>query len=412
MKKRMLPILLTGTMMAAVPTVVSAEDNVTIRWFQGLVEYSEQINKLADAYEDEHPNVTIEVEVIGDDYTDLLKAKAASGDMPDIFMTGGFNEIKSYQEYIADISDQPFVENISDAALSAVSLDDKVVGFPVQMSGYGVVYNKAIFDEYNLEIPTTVSELKSVCETLKENGVTPFTNQFRDDWLLGQLFNYGFANMDDTKGFIEKLDSGEAKMADSEEIQDLMNVLDLMLEYGQEKPLDASLNEAESMFALGESAMMFEGIWTYDTIKQISPDIEVGLFALPITDNAEDTVMATNVNGVLHVSSSSENQDVAEDILNWMVTSDAGRDILLNDCQIIPAFKEMDFEGSNTLSSDVLTYITDGKTGIWSWNLWPDGYYNESGKKLQEYISGGNGDAQATLTAMDELWTKMAAARQ
>ena len=166
------------------------------------------------------------------------------------------------------------------------------------------------------------------------------------------------------------------------------------------------------MFALGESAMMFEGIWTYDTIKQISPDIEVGLFALPITDNAEDTVMATNVNGVLHVSSSSENQDVAEDILNWMVTSDAGRDILLNDCQIIPAFKEMNFEGSNTLSNDVLTYINDGKTGIWSWNLWPDGYYNESGKKLQEYISGGNGDAQATLTAMDELWTKMAAARQ
>lgn len=386
-------------------------EEVSLRWFQGLVEYADQVKEMAKAYEEEHPNVHIEVEVIGDDYTNLLKAKASSDDMPDIFMTGGFNEMESYKEYMMELSGQPYAENIVDAAKGAVTLDGKVYGFPFQMSGYGVVYNKAIFEENDIDIPETVPELEEVCKTLQEKGITPFSNQFKDDWLLGQLFNYGFANMDDTTGYIDQMYAGEAKMSDSEELQEVMQVLDLMLEYGQDKPLDASLNEAESMFALGESAMMFEGIWTYDALSSITPDMELGLFALPITDDAADTVMATNVNGVLHVPSSSEHQDVANDVLNWMVTSDAGKEILLKKCQVIPAMKGMEFEGENPLSEDVLTYINDNKTGIWSWNLWPNGFYNESGKILQEYISEGNGDKDSKLSKMDDTWTKMAEAR-
>ena len=72
----------------------------------------------------------------------------------------------------------------------------------------------------------------------------------------------------------------------------------------------------------------------------------------------------------------------------------------------------MEFEGSNPLSEDASKYIEDGNTGIWSWPLWPDGYYNESGKKLQEYVSSGNGDIQGTLESLDALWTKMATAKQ
>ena len=34
-------------------------------------------------------------------------------------------------------------------------------------------YNKAIFDKYGLEVPTTYDEYVQVCDTLKENGVTP-----------------------------------------------------------------------------------------------------------------------------------------------------------------------------------------------------------------------------------------------
>ncbi len=108
------------------------------------------------------------------------------------------------------------------------------------------------------------------------------------------------------------------------------------------------------------------------------------------------------------MSNTSEHPDVAKDVLNWIVTSDAGRDFLLKECRVIPAMKDMEFEGSNPLSKDVAQYIADNQTGLWSWPLWPDGFYNESGKKLQEYISDGSGNVDGTLQSLDDLWGKLA----
>lgn len=421
MKKRLVSLLLTGIMVMSLAVGCSGgksggsgdskdngEEEVTLRWMQFQVEYAEQVKNMAKAYEEEHPNVKIEVEVIGDDYYDILKTKASSGDMPDVFMTAGYNEINTYKEYITDLSDQDFDDNIADGAKECESLDGKVVGLPVQMSGNGIVYNKKIFDEYDIEIPTTVSELEEVCKVLKSHDIVPFTNQFKDDWLLGQFFNYAFANTENTTEYIDSLKNGDTTIVETEEMKDIMKVLDLMLEYGQDKPLDASWNEAAAMFAQGKQAMMFEGIWAYDTISQIAPDMEVGLFALPITDDAADTKMAADVNGTWHVSNTSEHPEVAKDVLNWIVTSDAGKDFLLKECQVIPAMKGMEFEGSNPLSKDVAQYIADNNTGLWSWPLWPDGFYNESGKKLQEYISDGSGNVDAALQSLDDLWGKLA----
>lgn len=283
-------------------TAATSDEEVTIRWMQFQVEYTNQVKQMAKAYQDEHPNVTIEVEVIGDDYYDVLKTKASSGDMPDVFMTAGYNEIVTYRDYVTDLSDQPFVSNIADGAVECVSLDGAVVGLPVQMSGNGIVYNKKIFEENNLEVPTTLGELEQVCETLQANGITPFANQFKDDWLLGQFINYGFAGGEEgAVEFIDGLNGGSVKIADSQKMKDIMNVLDLMLKYGQDKPLDAGWNEAAATFALGEQAMIFEGIWAYDTIAEIAPDMEVGLFALPTTDNAAETKLAADVNGVWQI---------------------------------------------------------------------------------------------------------------
>lgn len=386
----------------------TADEDVTIRWMQFQVEYTNQVKQMAKSYEAEHPNVKIEVEVIGDDYYDVLKTKASSGDMPDVFMTAGYNEIVTYKDYVTDLSDQAFVSQIAEGAKECVSLDDKVVGLPVQMSGNGIVYNKKIFEENGIQVPTTLTELEQVCETLQSKGITPFANQFKDDWLLGQLVNYGFAGGEDTPAFLSSLTDGTAKIAETEKMNDIMNVMDVMLKYGQDKPLDAGWNEAAATFALGEQAMIFEGIWAYDTIAEIAPDMEVGMFALPMTDNAADTKLAADVNGVWHVSATSAHPEVAKDILNWIVSSDAGKDFLLNQCQVIPAMNGMEFQGTNPLSKDVSAYIKEGNTIIWSWPLWPDGYYNESGKKLQDYVSGGTGDHGAALQSLDDLWQNLA----
>lgn len=97
MKKRVISTLMVGVMTVAalvggsgkaVFAKGSDDEKVTLRWLQNQVEYTDQVKNMAKAYEKEHPNVSIEVEVIDDDYYDILKTKASSGDMPDVFMTG------------------------------------------------------------------------------------------------------------------------------------------------------------------------------------------------------------------------------------------------------------------------------------------------------------------------------------
>lgn len=384
----------------------SASNKVTIKWFQFQIENATQVKNLAKKYMAEHPNVNIEVDVMGDGYFDVLKSRAASGDMPDIFMTKGYSYLDTYQDYITDLSSQPFVSQVVDAAKPCISLGGKVLGLPVQMGGWGIVYNKKIFKNNNIQVPQTFSELKKVCETLKAKNITPFIDQYKDAWVLGHLTGAGYGRVGNATDFIKKLNDGSAKLKDTKEMQDDMNFLDLTVQYGQANPLSADLNAACTMMAQGKGAMMPEGDWVYSTISQINPKAELGMFGVPTTEDASQTRIASDVNGTLHVCSKSspEKQAEAEKILNWIVTSDAGKDFVTKQCKFIPAYKGLNSD-INSIGKDIDKSIQSSKTSIWGWLDAPDGYENDSGTVLQEYVNKKLSKDQA-LQKLDDTWAK------
>ena len=60
-----------------------------------------------------------------------------------------------------------------------------------------VIYNKEIFAEHGIEVPTTWDELIAACETLKAAGVTPFYATFKEPWTIGQgWFDYRRRQLD------------------------------------------------------------------------------------------------------------------------------------------------------------------------------------------------------------------------
>ena len=156
--------------------LVFPEGSTTIKWSQFQVEVAEQVKAMAKRYSDEHPGVTIDASVLGDPYWDQLKVRAASLDMPDIFMTDGYTRIASYRNYILNLDGDKLTNSIVDGAKSAISLDGKVVGLPVQMSAWGVIYNKALFAKAGVAVPATYNELVAACAALKAKGITPFVN--------------------------------------------------------------------------------------------------------------------------------------------------------------------------------------------------------------------------------------------
>lgn len=385
-------------------TTSKNDEKVKISWFQFQIEVAEQVKALAKAYEEEHPNVEIDVEVIGDGYFDILRARIASGETPDIFMTKGYNYLDLYGEYIEDLSSQPFADNIVASAKPCITKDDNIYGLPVQMSGWGVIYNKEIFEKLGLKIPTTKSELIEVCDTLEKNGITPFVNQFKDTWLLGQFIGTGVGSFDNPQKFIGDMLKDEVTFNDSPEMIRNIEFLDLVLEHGQDASLEGDWNYACTAMGLEEAAMILEGIWVYDTIASINPDIELGMFPVPYTDQSEDSKIYSDVNGVWNVYNGSENKEVALDILNWITSSKAGQQFVL-DCSFIPAYEGFD-ANINSVGQDIMKYNSEGKSNIWGWLLYPSGFETESGSIYQEYIVNDYSHEQ-TLDSLTSKWLEL-----
>lgn len=389
--------------MTAVMNVAADEEPVTFQFVQAQPEYQTAAQKLIDAYMAENPHVTIELVTT----LDTLKTDLQAGNVPEIFYTEGYSNLDSYGDYIEDLSDQPWVENIVEAALPSVTKDGKIYGFPTTFAGEGIVYNKKMFAENGWEIPKTLSELRTLCETIQAAGITPFVNEFADDWLIGQLMSAGgYTHIEDAQQFTDDLYAGNVTFAENEWMQGLFGIIDLMMEYGLPDPLSYSWNETCAAFATGEAAMAFEGDWIWSTVEPIDPTIECGMFGVPVSENPEDAKLIVDTNMVLHVGKGSKQPEAAKEFLNWMVSSETAKDILLHDYQFVPCFEGWEFDGTNQLAMSTAESIANGDSSPWWWQRWPDNFRASAGKEIQNYVSG-DATAEEVLAAIDALWDNM-----
>ena len=89
-----------------------------------------------------------------------------------------------------------------------------------------MLYNKTVFEENNLEIPTTSAEFDEVCTVLKEKGISPLLLP-SDTWVPQIWMSSGWAqalgSMEATKEFAEKIQSNQAKLTDYPELAEVID---------------------------------------------------------------------------------------------------------------------------------------------------------------------------------------------
>ena len=114
-----------------------AKKGVSVKMFQLKVEIKDAIDSYAADYT-AATGIPVSVETLGGggDYGGTLKAKAQSGNMPDIFQIEGQGGYDIWKDYIADLSDQSWVKDTD----LAFKQNGKVYGFPVAIEGYGLAY--------------------------------------------------------------------------------------------------------------------------------------------------------------------------------------------------------------------------------------------------------------------------------
>ncbi len=290
-------------------------EEVTIDIFQFKVEIAEQLKALAEEYTKENPNVKFNIQTVGGgaDYGAALKTQFASGNEPDIFNNGGFQEAQTWLDKLEDLSDQPWVADAYESALEPMTVDGKVYGQPLNLEGYGFIYNKDLFEQAGItELPKTLSELEEVAKTLESNEITPFSVGYGEWWVLGiHLLNIPFAHQDNPDEFIAGLNDGSAEIPGNEKFENFMNLFDLTIKYGNDNPLTTDYNTQVTQFAAGQTAMMQQGNWTQGMIEEINPEMNMGFLPIPISDDASNDKLAVGVpnNWVVNKNSADKEED-------------------------------------------------------------------------------------------------------
>jgi raffinose/stachyose/melibiose transport system substrate-binding protein len=374
-------------------TTTGGEEVVTLNFFQFKVEIADQLQEMVKEFEAEHPNIKVKLETVGGgaDYGAALKAKFASGEKPDIFNNGGFNELELWKEHLADLSDEPWVEHLLPIGKVPMTDEDgKLYGMPVNLEGYGFVYNKDLFEQAGItEPPATMAELQEAVQKLEENGITAFAAGYGEWWVVGQhLLNIPFAQQDDPGAFIEGLNTGTETFVGNKHFEDFKQVIDTEIKYGNANPLTTDYNTQVTLFASGETAMLQQGNWTENMIYQINPDMNMAFLPIPINDEADANRIPVGVPNNWAINKNSEHLEEAKLLLDWMVSSETGKRYMTEEFAFIPAFDNIEPAGLGDLGESILEYSVAEQTIPWTWFRWPDGANQDFAAAIQEYVAG------------------------
>ncbi|MEU6527695.1 extracellular solute-binding protein [Streptomyces sp. NPDC046928] len=132
-------------------------------------------DKLTDAYEAEHPGVTVDVEVYSWNEVDAkVKEMVAAGEAPDLAQIGAYADYaaKDLLYEADDLLSIPVQADLVPQLAEAGQVDGVQYGIPFASSTRLLFYNKSLFEQAGLTAPRTWKELAADAAALKARGVT------------------------------------------------------------------------------------------------------------------------------------------------------------------------------------------------------------------------------------------------
>ncbi|MEN0000446.1 MAG: extracellular solute-binding protein [Pseudomonadota bacterium] len=241
-----------------------------------------------EAFKAANPDIEVTLNITDREAHKNTIRGALQTDSPDVIAWYPGNRMAPFVDagLFMDISDlwgsDPNLAANFEAIKPTMSRDGKQWGVPYSYYQWGVYYRKDIFDALNLSEPTTWDEMLAACDTMKENGVTPFTIGTKFLWTAAGVFDY--LNLR-TNGYDvhNALTAGEIAYTD-DRIRATFANWETMLERCSfvDNHATMSWQEALAPFANGDAAMYVMGNFAVAAMKDAGlSDDQIDFFQFP-----------------------------------------------------------------------------------------------------------------------------------
>lgn len=321
-----LGLTLVGAGLAGCATDAGAE---TIRFTFSKREAIGFMTDLVAKYNASQDDVNVVIDTSG---VDVVSASFVRGNPPDIMLANYNYEVARFVQRCAltDLSDTEAAAGIRDDLQPLMdqygSCEGRTSALPYSVMAASVIYNKQIFDEQGIEVPQTWDQLIAVCDQLKDAGIDPFYGTFKDDWTVGQgWYDYTAGGSVDVIDFFDALAEEGTEVGPDAAVsfqKDFAEPMDKMMllanEYTNKDAASRAYGDGNLAFAKGQAAMYLQGPWAFSEIAKTDPDLELGTFPLPMTDDPADLGVRVNMDLAAMIPEESHHQDAARDFLEYL----------------------------------------------------------------------------------------------
>lgn len=414
------------------------KDEASVYYLNFKPEAAETWEAIAEAYTAE---TGIEVKILtaaSGNYEQTLKAEIAKRDAPTLFQINGPVGYSSWKYYCMDLSETNLYSWLLDKSL-AVQDEEGVYGIPYVVEGYGIIYNNAIMEKYfslssrstsysSMEEINNFDKLKAVVEDMTKHkaelgieGVFASTSfSSGEDW----RWQTHLANLPIYYEFNDKGIS-DSDTIDFTYSDNFKNIFDLYLDNSctpRTGLASKTVNDSMAEFALGKVAMVQNGNWAWGQVASTEGNVvkEEDIRFLPIytgMSGEENQGLCTGTENYICVNSmaSKEDQQASIDFIEWVYSSEVGKDYVTNSLGFISPFNTFSDEESpsDPLAKEILAYMANENLTSVSWNFtaFPNQQFKDDfGTTLLEYTKGEL-DWDTVIDRVRESWTEQKAAQ-
>lgn len=264
-----------------------------------------------------------------------LSAGFLRGNPPDVGLLNYNMEMSRFMERgaLSDLSDMPEAERIrpdvQDLVDQYATFPGRTSVLPYSVAAASVIYNVQMFEDNGIAVPTTWDELIAACETLKAAGITPIYSTYKEPWTVGQgLFDYTVGGTIDVADFYDQMNEEGTNVGPDSPVsfqKTLHDPVERMVElagYSNDDAESRGYGDGNVAFAKGEAAMYLQGPWALGEIAKTDPDLELGTFPLPVTDDPNDRKVRVNLDLALWIPEVSNDKGAARQFVSYLMQQD------------------------------------------------------------------------------------------
>lgn len=256
-----------------------------------------------------NPNFDYEFELVStDNLEQKISTLLASNDLPDVFVYESGARLKTLIDAdkvldvgaaLTDLGVSDLMDEGAVSLLKTLSGTDELYDLPLGMNVEGFWYNKELFEQAGVEVPTTWEEFETVLSTLNDAGIQPLTAGGADKWPLTRLVN---ANTVRSTGAetMKKAAAGEIPYTDPGLVAAAQTLQDWsQAGYFGQGITTVDMTTAGEMLLSGKAAMFYNGSWfTENLVADTNPAGEdgIGFFNVPVVDESISGITEYSMN--------------------------------------------------------------------------------------------------------------------